>query len=307
MNKRTPLYLFFFIVQLILNGQRIYPNFVDDTSRSERIWNGKGKFFPNSKLSKYFLYSDTAFNYHKPSGLPFKIPFCDIAFVGRDHPVFPFDNTLMMVFGVELVNKSPYLQECIPFSEGKSVLKNMILKCKEGKQIRNLVLVGHSSENGYFVKSSAGIYTNDYKYNAKGELIIFEKEALKVKELQEALLRKEISFHPDASIILVGCNTAKGENNIASAISKALKIPVVGAMQKVSLMETANFGEGIYSKELQRAGYVFYIPNEDRILRYELLQPNTTVSALIEEVNFLKKQLISSTSDGAGNYIPKIK
>lgn len=277
---------------------------VTDTSYKRHIFEKIPNYHPDSTFKKTFFLIDKHFTYKKDCSALLTCNSGDLALVGINHPNFINQSSFIMLAGTQLIDKSPYLQSCISFSTGKELLKCLKNKCKNGKTIRNLVIMGHSDHYGFYVKRSAGLYANNFHIQEDGSKVIFATEAIKVKDLQLAFFKNEIRFHEDAVIILAGCRTAWGRTNIALEMAKALNVPVFGPNQKISFLGISNFGEEMVGEE--NKSFVAYIPYEGRIYQFDFMTNVMTISESIERVRKKKEEIYEALS-GEVSYKPRIK
>ncbi len=211
----------------------------------------------------------------------------DVVLIGIDHPYYPLDNKTFSKIADSLIYKSSFIQNKKTFSSGQDLINKLIVITQNCDAIGNLVILGHSGYQGYFVKYNAGFYRDEYEfYHHNGKVIPLDKMASRVSDLRRAVAERKIVFSDTSIIVLAGCNTAFGEDNIALDVMLATNVPVIGSNQRVDLFHGLNFGEDMLGVE-QKTFYA-YIPDGDSIIKYDLCHPSITITEAIKIVK--KKQ-----------------
>jgi len=208
--------------------------------------------------------------------------FADLVLVGSKHPYFPQDDITLPRIADSLIKKSSYLRTVDTFSSGDEFLKRLVEATARYGKIRHLVVMGHSGFQGYFVKGSSGFHRNEYVITINGKRYPFLNGAANVNDLMVLVESRKIVFDASAIIILAGCNTAYGEENIAFDLADKLNIPVVGSNQKVDLYNVGNIGEDM--KGLEKRTFIAYLPDGPDMIRYDLSSDYISISRIIEIV-----------------------
>jgi hypothetical protein len=219
----------------------------------------------------------------------------NIILVGINHPAHPSDNIILPRIGDSLCRKSPYFNKVYTFKNGREFIEILKTVTKKYGKIGNLAILGHSGYQGYFVEASAGFHRNEYTILQQGRVMPFSPKVSKIKELGQLIEAKEINFSLSSVIVLVGCNTAYGEDNIAFDLADITNLPVIGSNQKVDLYNVRNQGEEM--KGIEEGTFYSYIPDGQEMIKYDLCRKNITVTKSIEIVKerIIKLKNISSS------------
>jgi hypothetical protein len=206
----------------------------------------------------------------------------NIILVGIGHPFHTHDDITLPRIADSLKNKSPYFSKVYTFRNGNEFLEVLKKVTKQYGKIGNLSVMGHSGYQGYFVEANSGFHRDEYQVLQQGTVIPFTKNVSKMSLFRKALKEKEIIFSAASMIVLIGCNTAYGEDNIAFDLSDATNLPVIGSNQKIDLYNVKNQGEEM--KGLEDRTFYAYIPDGQEMIRYDLCRKSITVSTAIEVV-----------------------
>lgn len=213
-----------------------------------------------------------------------------VVLVGIEHPFHVKDNITLPRLADSLNLKSNYVDTVSRFSTGMEMLKCLKTITDRYGAVGNVVFYGHSGYEGYFVKQNAGFHRDRYYYSQKAKNLQMSKNAAFVSDLKKMVDAREVIFHPRSVMVLAGCNTAYGEENIALDLADALNIPVAGSNQKVDLYNVKSKGEDL--KGTQSKTFFVYIPLNKEIIKYDLERPYATVTEIITITNYKVQQLI---------------
>jgi hypothetical protein len=210
----------------------------------------------------------------------------DIVLVGINHPLHPMDNITFPRIADSLCNKSAYFDKAYSFRNGAELLNILKTLTSLHHKIGNLAILGHSGYQGYFVEDNSGFYTDNYTTSYSGQKIKFTNCSARVKDLKQAIEKKEIVFSEYAVIVLIGCNTAYGDNNLAADLAALTHLTVIGSGQKVDLYNVSNMGEEM--KGLERETFYAYVYKDQKTVKYNFDLESINISRAIEIVNSKK-------------------
>ncbi|HEY8401926.1 MAG TPA: hypothetical protein VIK89_11725 [Cytophagaceae bacterium] len=213
--------------------------------------------------------------------------YSDLILVGIHHPIYTEDTEALIALGNMLYTKSPYFSDVCIFSTGKELLNVLKEEKRQGCVIRHLLIMGHSGFQGYFVKELAGFYRDGYEVIDEGRLYLPNEDAAFIEDLKCALENGDIEFSKDAIVVLSGCNTAHGKENIANDMAKILKVPVIGANQKVDLFNVDDPGEDM--KGLESRSFYAYLPMKDGSI--ELYNFGVEVLKVSEAIRIVREKV----------------
>lgn len=202
----------------------------------------------------------------------------NIVLVGIKHPYYPKDDKTMPQLADSLNRKCAYVDVVYPFSSGTEVLSVLQSITRQYGKVGNVVMYGHSGYEGYFVRQNMGFHRDQYYYSQKRKGTPLSRGGALVATLRELVQKRQIVFDSNAVMVLAGCNTAYGEENIALDLADALNIPVAGSNQKVDLYNVGNKGEEMRGTEAKT--FFIYFPLEAEIVKYDLQTPTIDISRI---------------------------
>lgn len=202
----------------------------------------------------------------------------NIILVGTYHPYQEKDTKILPNIADSLASKSDFLDSVYLFSTGKEFLK--ILKTvSEKNKIGNLAIMGHSGYQGFFVKKEAGFYRNDYPMEKIDPKIKVSENAAFISDLICLIKNKEIRFSKKSIIILLGCNTAYRDKNIAKDLAIASNKTVIGSSQKMDLYNVKNRGQDVLGEGI--GSFVIYYFKNKKLETFTIDTKSITVNELI--------------------------
>ena len=206
----------------------------------------------------------------------------NVILVGKNHPYNPIDDIILPHIADSIIKKTAYFSQKQQFSTGKNFINKLVQITKKHGSIGNLAIMGHSGYHGFFVKGESGFYRNEYpKEKSKPEVLITAEAAL-ISDLQKAISQKQIIFSKTSFILLLGCNTAYGNKNIAFDLATVTQIPVIGSAQKLDLYNVKNRGEDLLGED--NGSFIVYYPKNGLIEKRELGFKSSTISFLVQSV-----------------------
>lgn len=195
---------------------------------------------------------------------------------GANHPYYSHDNIILPVIAQEMAEKSLYIDSVQSFATGMELVN--ILKSRQG--ISNLVVLGHSAHQGYFVEKSAGFYRDNYHIYQKGIRVEFAPGVAFLNDVIRGIQNGSIRFSTNAVIVLAGCNTASEQYNIAFDLARESHLPVVGVDGKLDFYHVEDRGEDLKGKTGLK--FIFYFYVKDELRKEEIEADCYKVSELIE-------------------------
>lgn len=202
----------------------------------------------------------------------------NIVFVGKGHPHNPLDDVLLPRIADSLIKKSSYFKTVRVFSSGEELISCLKTLTKIHGTVGNVAIMGHSGYQGFFVKRESGFYRTPYKTEKYKPEIPLTPDAASIQDLQKAIQKRQIRFSNTSFILLLGCNTAFGPNNIAKDLATVTRIPVIGSAQKLDLYNVSSKGEDLSGEDT--GSFVIYYPSNGSVAQKELGMKSATVSEL---------------------------
>lgn len=215
-----------------------------------------------------------------------------VVLVGKDHPYYPKDNVTLRHLADSLNTKCSYVDTVLSYSTGKEVLAILQRITNEYGSIGNLVFYGHSGYEGFFVRQNAGFHRDAYYLSQKSKNVFLSKDAALLSDLKRLVEAKKIIFDPKSIVVLAGCNTAYGEDNMAVEFADMLNIPVAGSNQKVDLYNVQDRGEEM--RGIESKSFFIYFPLETEIVKYDLKAPTIRITEIFDIASAKRKLLTNS-------------
>lgn len=225
--------------------------------------------FRRARLVLVFSLSFVGVITPKAFAQPYKLSAANLLLVPIHHPYYPMDDKMLPRLGQMVVSKSTFHLNLQVFANGKELLAILKKATLQYGKIGHLILMGHSGYEGYFAEEGAGFYRDGYiPKTENGMGYRLRPKAATVSELALAIRQKEIVFSDSSVIVLAGCNTALGENNIAIDLMAVTEIPVIGAAQKIDLYDGVLVGTDMLGTENKT--FYAYLPDGSSIIKYNL-------------------------------------